>query len=189
MKISNDFLKLLHNELKNREKVKELQENPLEESDIRDILVKSDLDSKLKHQYLAEIPNLKKAGLGKDDYVPTFEEFSKDAESQGRYPIKTSIFKQMTPEQQKQFTLKKPAFYPDMKTEEKVVHYRYKDSSGYEQTTGEGIGVIHHNSQNAEVITQASKNYGKAQKKIKQILEDIEARGDNFENYMKSSDK
>ena len=100
MRISNDFLKLLHNELKNREKVKELKENPLEESEIRDIIVKSDLDNKIKHEYLAEIKHLKKAGLGKDDYVPTFEEFSKDAESQGKYPIKTSTFKQMTPEQQ-----------------------------------------------------------------------------------------
>ena len=185
MRISNDFLKLLHNELKNREKVKELQENPLEESEIRDIIVKSDLDSKVKHEYLAEIKNLKKAGLGKDDYVPTFEEFSKAAESQGKYPIKTSTFKQMTPEQQRQFTLKKPAFYPDMKQDDKVVHYQYKDTAGYQQKTGDGIGVIHHNTQNAEVIQKASKQYGEAQTEIKKILADIDVRGDNFTDYMK----
>ena len=187
MRISNDFLKLLHNELKNREKVKELQENPLEESEIRDIIVKSDLENKVKHQYLAEIGNLKKAGLGKDDYVPTFEEFSKDAESQGKYPIKTSTFKQMTPEQQRQFTTKKPAFYPDMKQDDKVVHYQYKDTAGYQQKTGDGIGVIHHNTQNAEVIQKASKQYGEAQTEIKKILADIEVRGDVFTDYMKES--
>ena len=67
MKISNEFLKLLHNELENKKKVAQLKENPLQESEIRELVLKSDLDRKEKHQYLAEIGNLKKAGLGKDD--------------------------------------------------------------------------------------------------------------------------
>ena len=185
MKISNDFLKLLHNELENKKKVEQLKKNPLEESEIRDIILKSDLEQTDKHKYIQEINNLKEAGLGKDDYIPTFEEFSDKAEADGKYPIKTSIFKQMTPEQQKAFIKKTPAFYPDMDMQGKVIHYTYKDTAGIVQKTGDGVGVVHHNTQNAEVVQESAKKYGQAQTEIKKILADIDVRGDNFTDYMK----
>ena len=42
MKISNDFLKLMHEQLENKKKLEKIKETPLEESEVRDLLMKSD---------------------------------------------------------------------------------------------------------------------------------------------------
>ena len=185
MKISNDFLKLMHEELENRKKIEELKNSPLEASEVREIILKSDLDDKDKHRYIHEIVNLKKSGLSKDDYVPTFEEFSVEAEAEGKYPIEMSTFKHMTSEEQRAFLKVTPAFYNDVAPDSKIIHYNYKDTNGVMQKTGDGLGVIHHNSQNPELILEKTKYFGDKKTTIKKVIADIDVRGDKFTAYMK----
>ena len=184
--MDNKLIKILDRRVSLEQKLTKLKENPRTESQFRsDIDADESLSTKEKAVYLTNINKYMKQGIVVKDVMPTFEEFSKNAEANGKYPIKASVFKQMTSDQQRQFTKKTPAIYPDINPKSKIQHYTYKDTNGVREYTGEGVGVVHTETQNQDLIINASRSYQSAQNEIGKILKDLEVRGSLFKDYLK----
>jgi hypothetical protein len=174
-----------YNEAKAINEFKEdLKKNPLQESQLQQLILGSDLDQNDKMAIWGEKDNLKKEGLIIDTIPQTFEEFSKLAEANGKYPIKASVYKQANQEQAKVLHQVELARFPDMNLQQPVSHYQYRDSRGFPQKTGEGIGVRYFDSNDENLVNQSIQKYEKAQKNLSRIVEDIKVNGSQYNQYM-----
>ena len=169
-------------ELRNFEKM--LKENPMQEAELQNLVLGSELENDTKQRIWAGRDKLRKAGLMVDTIPETFEAFSERAESDKKYPIRASELKQATNEQFDTIKSVKFAVYDDLKGSQYVTHYNYKDASGFPRTTGKGISVRHLDSNDPEQIANASKFYGQTQTRLTKIVEDINVRSNEFEAYM-----
>lgn len=125
----------LKNSFDRRKELKEfeqyLKDNPLQESEYRDLIEDTNMDMKQKVDYLNQIQKLRKAKLIIDDIPETWEDFSSRMEENGIVPIKASVMKQMNNDEFTQLTSKRFQQYDDMGgTNKKVVHFEYRSKRG-----------------------------------------------------------
>ena len=171
--------------MKEKELVQKLKDKPVTKSEYKQLMLDLDIEPKERVKFLNQTETLERNGCIIPDPVQSWGDFQKEAESKGLYPIKTSIYKQMSKEQAGSFHKKKFALFPDIKADSKVIHYEYKDTTGYPRKTGNGQGVRHLQTDDKKVVQEACKSYESAQSEIKKVLTDIEVRGNKFEDYLK----
>ncbi len=119
-----------------REFKKMLKENPIQEHELQQLILGSDLEQDVKMQIWKQKDVLKKDGLVIDTIPPTFEQFSESAEKEGLYPIRASELKQASQGQFNVIKQVKFALFDDVGGNNYVNHYRYKDTRGFPQKTG-----------------------------------------------------
>ena len=161
----------------------ELKKNPLQVSEYRSLIQESNLDSKEKITYMNHIDTLRKNKMIIDDIRESFEDFSARHEEEGIVPIKSSIMKQMSASEFQQLTSKRFALYDDVNGAEKVQHYRYKNRDGFVQNTGEGISVVHSDTDDPELIRNSQQYYKKSKETISKVLAEIEVNSDKYKNF------
>jgi hypothetical protein len=163
---------------------KQLKENPLQEHEYISLIDDSNLDVKGKMEFRNHIKGLRKAEMIIDDIPEPYEDFIVRVEKEGRVPIKASVMKQMNNEEFSKFNTKRMALYDDLNGGQKVIHYKFKDRSGYIRETGTGISVLMQTTDDIETIKNAQRYYKTAKEEISKTLEEIEVNGDKYQNFM-----
>lgn len=162
---------------------KSLKENPMQESEYLALIDESNLNLQDKVKYREHIKTLRKNKMIIDDIPEAYKDFSKRVESDGFVPIKKSIMKQMTAKEFQKLTSKQIAIYDDINGAEKVIHYEYNGKK-----TGDGISVVHHKTNNPEVVKKAENSYKSARDVITKTLTEIDVNGSKYQDYRVDKD-
>ena len=161
---------------------KDLIKNPLQVSEYIQLISESNLDIKEQVKYRDHIKTLKKNNMIIDDIPEPFEDFTTRVEAEGYVPIKKSVMKQMDKDEFHTLTAKKIKIYDDMNGAESIQHYTYRTKYAIEKT-GDGISVVHKDTEDVEVIKNAQRSYKAAKDTIAKTLTEIEVNADKYQDF------
>ena len=165
----------------------QLKKNPLQEAEYIQLITESNLDIKEQVKYREHIKTLKKNKMLIDTIPEAFKDFRVRAEAEGVVPIKKSVMKQMSTDEFQRLTAKKIAIYDDMNGAEKIQHYSYRTKYAIEKT-GDGISVVHQDTDDVDVIKNAQRSYKVAKDTITKTLTEIEVNGDKYHDFRGNKD-
>ena len=170
----------------------ELKKNPLQVSQYKNLIVNSGEDPKIQQQMLSDLPKYQKQGLVIDDIKQSYNDFSSHhiKEKTGKYPIPSSVYKNLNDDERSVCHLVDLAIYEDVSVKSLVPAYRDKygmqkshgskpnSSARYEQVdlkTQEGV----------DLFNQGVKARTKAKEWFKiNAPSMINGRGEKYNKYM-----